>query len=134
MEITNDDYDDYNIMAITNYDYNKRPSRWPVSSHQVDTRNQYFAPLRHYDILNAEYTAELTRRQHSDYLTTLRPNDPASDYSQPYETVEIKFVKRGLEKLLTELDIAEKEKYLRKQNPALQAAWDHYQTVLGLVK
>jgi hypothetical protein len=28
----------------------------------------------------------------------------------------------------------QEEEWLRKNNPSLQKAWEHYQTVLGLVK
>jgi hypothetical protein len=113
------------LMAITNYDYNKRPRPRQVTSQQFDTGHRYFRPLHKYGIRDAHLNREVQRYDYSA---------AGSISPRGYGTYEIEFEEAGLDKLTTDLYKIEEEERLRKYNPSLQAAWDHYQTVLGLVK
>ena len=100
-------------------------------SRPIDARHGYFGPLRKYTILSAEYTEE-NRVPYScrSYYASCYPDS----FTTSQETFEIKFERRGLERLLDKLDTSEREELLRQQNPALQKAREHYQTISGLVK
>ena len=94
------------------------------NSQQVDIRNSYFRPLHKYGIIEAHYIREVRLRYYSS----------AEYRTREHNTFEIKFDQTGLDKLSLDLYKIEEEEWLRKNNPSLQAAWEHYQTVLGLVK
>lgn len=116
-------YFEVGLMTMATYNSYKNSN-----SQQVDIRNSYFRPLHKYGIREAHYIREV------------RYDDPIWYYSsaeyrtREHNTFEIKFDQTGLEKLSLDLYKIEEEEWLRKNNPSLQAAWEHYQTVLGLVK
>jgi hypothetical protein len=89
------------------------------------SKERIFRPLQKYDIIEAH----INRRVPFDYGSV-------NSYYRPREhsTVEITFDQEGLEKLSVDLYKIQEEEWLRKNNPSLQKAWEHYQTVLGLVK
>lgn len=119
-------YTEVELMAITSYE------KQINGSHQIDiSRESILRPLQKYDIQEAH----VNRGVRYDY--SARYCDTSIDsYYRPREhsTVEITFDRAGLEKLSVDLYKMQEEEWLRKNNPSLQKAWEHYQTVLGLVK
>lgn len=115
-------------MAITGYEKH-------MSSQQVDIRDKYFRPLHKYGLKEAHVSREL---RYDDPYYSLRYNDTSNNeyYFKPeeYYTYEITLDQRGFDEMVSDLDRIDYEEWLRKNNPSLQKAWEHYQTVLGLVK
>jgi len=124
-------YLEVGLMAITNY-YDRRNT----NSQQVDIRDRYFRPLLKYGIREAHCSRELRYDDPTWYYSRGYVDSSINDFYRPKENTafEIKLDKEGLEAMMYDLDRIDHEEWLRKNNPSLQAAWDHYQTVLGLVK
>lgn len=119
-------------MAITNY-YDRRNT----NSQQVDIRDRYFRPLHKYSIREAHLNREVHLRYDDPYYYSgagYRDTSISSYGTREHNTYEITFDQLGLDKLTSDLSKIEEEEWLRKNNPSLQKAWEHYQTVLGLVK
>jgi hypothetical protein len=110
-------------MAINNYDHRRSISQ------PVDVRDRYFRTLQKYRVRSANYT-----RYDEPFYS--RNYDNISSYYRPTDhcTFEIILDEQGLKDMVDDLDRIEHEEWLRKNNPSLQKAWEHYQTVLGLVK
>jgi hypothetical protein len=119
-------YFEVELMAITSYE------KQINGSHQIDiSRESILRPLQKYDIQEAH----VNRGVRYDYSARYCDTSIDSYYrSREHSTVEITFDRAGLEKLSVDLYKMQEEEWLRKNNPSLQKAWEHYQTVLGLVK
>lgn len=106
------------------------------SSQQVDIRDKYFRPLHKYGLKEAHMSRELG--YDSPYYSCFRYIDTSNSeyYLKPkeYYTYEITLDQRGFDEMVSDLDRIDYEEWLRKNNPGLQAAWEHYQTILNLVK
>ena len=106
------------------------------SSQQVDIRDKYFRPLHKYGLKEAHMSRELA--YDSPYYYGFRNIDTGNNeyYLKPkeYYTYEITLDQRGFDEMVSDLDRIDYEEWLRKNNPSLQAAWEHYQTILNLVK
>jgi hypothetical protein len=105
---------------------------------QVDIRDTYFSPLYKYGLREVHYNAEM---RYADPYWVDYSNNSIMRRPEEHGTFDITIDRKGLEAIMSQLERNESEskrceyeKWLREQNPSLQAAWEHYQTVLGLVK
>lgn len=103
---------------------------------QVDIRDRRFRPLFKYGLKEAHVSRKL--RYDDPYYSSFRYNNTSisEDFYRPgeYYTYEITLDQRGFDEMVRDLDRIDYEEWLRSRNPSLQKAWEHYQTVLGLVK
>jgi hypothetical protein len=123
-------YFEVELMAITSYE------KQINGSHQIDiSRESILRPLQKYDIREAHVNRGVRGVRYDYSVAGYRDTSINSYYrSREHSTVEITFDRAGLEKLSVDLYKMQEEEWLRKNNPSLQKAWEHYQTVLGLVK
>lgn len=101
------------------------------NNYSVDIRDRIIAPLRRYDIRKVYRTSEM-RYEYTH--SRLGSSDNIRCPPQEESIFEINISERGLRKMSSDLDEIQHEEWLRKNNPSLQQAWDHYQTVLALCK
>lgn len=106
----------------------KNTSYGDSHSQQCDIRDRSLNPLYKYGLREARVHTEVRYEPHYGYGCKTR-YDPYECY-----TCEITLDQKGFSELVGDLERIEHEEWLRKNNPSLQAAWDHYQTILNLVK
>lgn len=123
-------YFEVGLMTMATYNSYKNSN-----SQQVDIRDRRVRPLRKYGLKEAHVSREL-RYDRNYYFT--RPNKGMIDHDlyrpDEYYIYEITMDQKGFDEMVSDLDRVDYEEWLRKNNPSLQKAWEHYQTVLGLVK